>query len=133
MHFRTSLIVVIAGLITCAAFSAHSMGGYRTHAGGNEADPITGEWNAVLSLQGMSAPVAFKFKLEGSQVTGTADSEHTGHGTLSQGKWIDHKLNFTIDFAKHESIVMSGWMENDKLTGEFATEGMKGTWTASKK
>ncbi|MEO6392544.1 MAG: hypothetical protein ABIP75_11875, partial [Pyrinomonadaceae bacterium] len=123
MRLKTSFIVVLAGLITTAVFSAPSSGGRRTHAAGNDADAITGEWNAVLSIQGMSAPVAFKFKVDGNQVTGTADSDHTGHGTLSKGTWADHKINFTLDFTKHESIDVWGWLEDGKLKGEFATEG----------
>ncbi|MDT7807799.1 MAG: hypothetical protein QOJ70_1612 [Acidobacteriota bacterium] len=87
----------------------------------------------TFELQGTKVPASFKLKLNGDKVTGTADSHHTGAGTLSKGSWLDNKLDFTLDFAAHESIVVTGKIENGKLVGEFATEGMRGTWTAEKK
>jgi hypothetical protein len=98
-----------------------------------KADPVSGDWDVTFEIQGMSVPANFKLKLDGDKVTGTAYSDHTGAGTVSKGSWVDNKLNFTLDFAKHESIVVNGVANDGKISGEFLTEGMKGTWQATKK
>ncbi|HZE62277.1 MAG TPA: hypothetical protein VE056_00275, partial [Pyrinomonadaceae bacterium] len=66
-------------------------------------------------------------------VTGTAYSEHTGAGTLRDGSWAENKFSFTLDFAKHESIAITGHLEGDKLVGQFTTEGFTAKWDAKKK
>ena len=96
-------------------------------------DPITGEWNGLFQVDGYSAELTFKLKLDGNKVIGTAESAHTGPGTLSKGSWADNKLSFTMDFAAHESIVVSATLKDGKLAGEFRTEGMVGKWEAKKK
>jgi hypothetical protein len=96
----------------------------------DKANPISGDWNATFEVEGMKVPFRFKLRLEGNKVTGTAESEHTGAGTLTDGSYSDEKLSFTMVFAKHESIAVSGKLEGSKLRGEFATEGRKGTWYA---
>lgn len=98
-----------------------------------KADHISGEWDGTFTLQGTTVPVKFKFKLDGDKVTGTTESEHTGAGTLSKGTWAGKKLSFTMDFAAHESIAVTGVWKDGKLSGEFRTEGMQGTWEAKKK
>jgi hypothetical protein len=64
---------------------------------------------------------------------GAAYSDHTGPGTIRDGKWDDGKLSFTLDFNKHESIVVSGVLKEGKLAGEFSTEGFTDKWEATKK
>ena len=96
----------------------------------DKANPISGDWNATFEVEGMKVPFRFKLRLEGNKVTGTAESEHTGAGTLTDGSYSDEKLSFTMVFAKHESIAVSGKLEGSKLRGEFATEVRKGTWYA---
>ncbi len=98
-----------------------------------DADPISGEWDVSFYVQGSTYPATFKLKLDGNKVTGTAYSEHTGAGTLRDGSWAENKLSFTLDFAKHESIAITGHFENDKLVGEFTTEGFTAKWDAKKK
>lgn len=98
-----------------------------------ETDPISGEWDVSLAIAGMTAPAIFKLKLDGDKVTGTAESQHTGPGTVSNGSWIDGKLKFTLSFAAHESIALTGALKDGYLVGEFATEGMLGKWKAKKK
>jgi WD40-like Beta Propeller Repeat len=93
-------------------------------------DPISGDWDVSLTLQGTTVQGKFKLKLDGEKVTGTAESEHTGPGTLSKGSWTDNKLSLTLDFKTHESIVITGALKDGKLLGEFRTEGMQGTWEA---
>src|SRR5437773_2660685 len=59
-----------------------------------DADPLSGEWNVTFYMEETTLPAIFKFKLEGTTVTGTAYSEHTGEGTIRDGKWSDGKLSF---------------------------------------
>jgi hypothetical protein len=77
----------------------------------DKANPISGDWNATFEVEGMKVPFRFKLRLEGNKVTGTAESEHAGAGTLTDGSYSDEKLSFTMVFAKHESIAVSGKLE----------------------
>ena len=43
------------------------------------------------------------------------------------------KLSCTLNFAAHESIALTGKLQDGKLSGEFQTEGMQGNWEAEKK
>lgn len=95
-------------------------------------DPISGKWDVTFTIQGQTATGTFDLKLDNNVVTGTVYTAHTGDGTLSKGKWADNKLSFTLNFAKHESIDVIGGVQNSVLQGEFATEGMTGTWIAKK-
>ena len=84
-------------------------------------------------IAGQTAAVSMSFDVKDSVVTGTITSEHTGPGTVTDGKWEDGKLSCTLTFEKHESIKFWGGFKDGKLSGEFATEGMTGTWTAARK
>lgn len=97
-----------------------------------DSDPISGDWDVSFYVQGKTYPATFKLKLDGNKVTGTAYSEHTGAGTLRDGSWAENKFSFTLDFAKHESIAITGHPEGDKLVGEFTTEGFTAKWDAKK-
>jgi len=96
-------------------------------------DSIQGEWAGVFSIAGHTADVQLKFDVDGSSLTGTVFSEHTGPGTVTDGKWKDGKLTCTLKFEKHESIEFWGTLKDGKLAGEFKTEGTTGTWTATRK
>ncbi|HBB86690.1 MAG TPA: hypothetical protein DC047_03635 [Blastocatellia bacterium] len=98
-----------------------------------DADPLSGEWDVSFYVQDKTYPATFTLELDGNKVTGTAYSEHTGAGTLRDGSWAENKLTFTLDFAKHESIAITGHLEGDKLVGEFTTEGFTAKWDAKKK
>src|SRR5262249_7534895 len=120
----------------CAAIAVSLIAGVcsvATSAGTYRSDPISGEWTATFEVSGYSAPFSMKLKLDGDKVVGTAESDHTGPGTLSNGLWKGRKLSFTLDFAAHESIAVTGELKNGKLAGEFHTEGMSGKWEARKK
>jgi len=123
-----SLVAIAVVASACSSVTAlhHKMMKDKT-------DPISGEWNVLFTLQGTTVPGTFKLKLDGEKVTGTAESEHTGPGTLSKGEWADHRLSFTLEFAAHDSIAVTGSLKDGKLAGEFKTEGMQGTWEAKKK
>jgi len=123
-----SLVAIAVMASACSSVTAlhHKMMKDKT-------DPISGEWDVLFTLQGTTVPGKFKLKLDGDKVTGTAESEHTGPGTLSKGTWVDHKISLTLDFAAHDSIAVTGTMKDGKLMGEFRTEGMQGSWEAKKK
>jgi hypothetical protein len=98
-----------------------------------DSDPLSGEWDVSFYVQGKTYPAKFKLELDGNKITGTAYSEHTGAGKLRDGSWAENKFSFTLDFAKHESIAITGHLEGDKLVGEFTTEGFTAKWDAKKK
>ena len=130
----TGTIFLLSG---CSAISAHHrefVNHYVRHtSSAQNSDPISGEWTVTFYVHEMKTPATFTFKLDGTKVTGTAYSEHTGSGTIRDGKWADGKLSFTLDFAKHESIVVTGALQGDKLAGQFTTEGFTDKWEAVRK
>lgn len=99
----------------------------------SQADPISGAWNVAFMVNGDAHPATFDLKLERAKVTGTAFSEHTGPGTVRGGWWSEGTLSFTLDFKKHESIVIKGTLKEGKLVGEFTTEGFTSNWEATRK
>jgi len=132
MRFKIVVSLILLALVVGAAsqFAATAHHPVLT----KDADPISGEWEVSFFVQGMApTPATFTFKLEGDKVTGTAESAHTGPGTIRDGSWKDSKLNFTLDFKSHESIAVSGTLKDGKLSGEFKTEGFASTWEAKRK
>ena len=129
MRWKIALSLV-ACLFMAGMFSAVSTAPLHERM---EGDPVSGEWDVSFYVQGKTYPATFNLKLDGNKVTGTAYSEHTGAGTLRDGSWGENKFSFTLDFAKHESIAISGHPEGDKLVGEFTTEGFTAKWDAKKK
>ena len=100
----------------------------------DNSDPISGEWNVSFLVPGHgTTPATFILKLDGERVTGAAYSDHTGAGTIRDGKWADGKLSFVLDFKKHQSIALKGGLQDRKLAGEFTTEGFTAKWEAVKK
>ena len=96
-------------------------------------DPLSGEWNVSFFVHGTTTPATFTFKLDGQTITGTAYSEHTGAGTIRDGKYVDGQLSCVLDFKKHESIAIKGALQDGKLVGEFITEGFTAKWEAVRK
>ena len=140
MISRTLLFAAI-GVLTlttvsgCAAINAHhrSFVSEHLHSSAAADDPLTGEWTVTFYVHDSKTPATFTFKLDGTNVTGTAYSDHTGPGTIRDGKWADGKLSFKLDFKKHESIAVNGALKDGKLVGEFSTEGFTDKWDATKK
>jgi hypothetical protein len=127
------LLVSVTG---CSAVKAHhnALFSHPHHAAtANNQDSISGEWSVTFYVHEHKTPASFTFKVEGTTVTGTAYSDHTGAGTIRDGKYADGKLSFTLDFKKHESIVVNGALKEGKLSGEFTTEGFTDKWDAIKK
>lgn len=141
MNTKTFSFAAIAALLLvsfsgCSAVKAHHralFGQLHQAAAADDKNAISGEWNVTFYVHEQKTPASFTFKVEGTTVTGTAYSEHTGAGTIRDGKYADGKLSFTLDFQKHESIVVNGVLKDGKLTGEFSTEGFTDKWEATKK
>lgn len=98
-------------------------------------DSIAGDWIVRFSVENQTVPGKMNLKVEGESVTGTIETGHTGPGTFQDGKCIDGKLTATLVFEKHESIALTGGFQadnNQKLEGEFRTEGHTGKWEAER-
>jgi hypothetical protein len=129
-------LLMVASLSACSKIAGHERAFVNQHLHPRieqNADPISGEWNVTFYVHEMKTPATFNFKLDGAKLTGTAYSEHTGPGTIRDGKWQDGKLSFTLDFAKHESIAVTGTLKDGKLEGQFTTEGFTDKWEAVRK
>jgi hypothetical protein len=129
--------LLVMSVSACSAVRAHhdSFFSQRSHhaAIADKQDPISGDWSVTFYVHEHTTPASFTFKVEGTTVTGTAYSDHTGPGTIRDGKYADGKLSFTLDFKKHDSIVVNGVLKDGKLSGEFTTEGFTDKWEAVKK
>jgi len=132
-------VLLVTLLSGCSAIAAHhrtlfSNQPTRQTSTAQGADPITGEWNVTFYVNDTAMPAVFTFKLDGTKVTGTAYSDHTGEGTIRDGKWSDGKLSFAVDFKKHESLVVQGILKDGRLAGEcHHPEGPTYKWEASRK
>lgn len=129
--------LLVVSLSACSAVKAHHQAlfgnSYHPSAVADNQDSISGEWAVTFHVHEHTTAASFTFKLDGTTVTGTANSEHTGPGTIRDGKYADGKLSFTVDFKKHESIAVNGALKDGKLSGEFTTEGFTDKWEATKK
>jgi hypothetical protein len=126
-------IFISLTMITIAAAGFSFSGATRAARAAETPDLISGDWDALFKVGEQTSPASFKLKLDGNKVTGTAESAHTGPGTVRDGSWVDGKLSFTLDFKTHESISITGKLQETKLVGEFTTEGFSSTWEATKK
>jgi len=134
----TGLTLATIFLSACSVIAKHhaALAGNepaRTAGASASEDPISGEWNVAFYVHNSKTPATFTLKLDGGQITGTVYSEHTGAGTLRDGKWENGKLSFTVDFKKHESIAITGELKEGKLVGQFTTEGFTEKWDATRK
>jgi hypothetical protein len=133
----TALTLTTIFLSACSALARHHNELFSKEAAGPKTndnnDPISGEWDVAFLVHDKKTPATFSLKLDGTKLTGTAYSDHTGAGTIRDGKWVDGKLSFTLDFKKHESIAISGELKEGKLVGQFTTEGFTEKWEATKK
>lgn len=128
------LLTLAAGVPSvCSAAATLHNEIWRHEVSRPDADPISGEWEVTFHVQGTTTPATFKLKLDGDKVTGTAESAHTGSGTVRDGSWTENRLSFTLDFKEHESIAITGSLKDGKLSGEFRTEGFVEKWEATKK
>src|SRR3989440_7308510 len=134
-----SVLAAMILLTACSAIAKHYatfIGNERTtpaSIANDDSDPISGEWNVSFFVHDTTTPATFNLKLAGTKVTGTVYSEHTGPGTVREGKWAEGKLALMLDFKNHESIAVDGAIKDGKLAGEFHTEGFTARGEAKKK
>lgn len=138
MRWKTFLSLILVALTAavptaCSAAATLHNGLWRHEVLPPDTDPISGEWDVTFHVHDSTTPGSFTLKLDGEKVTGTAESAHTGPGTVRDGSWNDNKLSFTLDFKKHESIAVTGILKDGKLSGEFSTEGFTDKWEAIRK
>ena len=117
---------MLAGLSLVALLSA------ATSAPG-PADPITGTWDMTFLVQGQTFPATMELKLHGHTVTGKISSAHTGEGKVTEGTWKNDTLAFVAVFEHHESIAVSGTIQEGRLAGQFTTEGFTEKWEAQRR
>ena len=130
--YRNVLVMCLAGVGLMAGFHHTKYASRVMAAAVMHDDAISGEWDVKLTVHTTSVPAKFVLKLDGDKISGTANSEHTGPGTI-KGSLDHNKLSMTMDFASHESILVTGIFKDGKLSGEFKTEGNTGKWEAVKK
>ena len=144
MRSKTISLLIVLALATiflsaCSAMARHHNAlighdpAHRSTTIADNTDPISGEWNVTFFVHDSKTPATFTLKREGTAITGTVYSDHTGAGTIRDGKWTDGKLSFTLDFKKHESIAITGTLKEGKLVGQFTTEGFTEKWEAVRK
>jgi hypothetical protein len=137
MRLKTLFVLALSALAVLVSVSMVNAKHHRPLPCKNEAqdaDPLSGEWNATFYVNDTTMPATFKLKLEGTKVTGTAYSDHTGEATIRDGKWLDGKLSFAADLKNHQSIVVQGILKDGKLAGEVHhPEGPTYKWEANKK
>ena len=103
------LVLAAVFLTACSAIARRHPGLKGNHpsrpasVAQDTADPISGEWEVSFFVRESRTPATFTLKLDGTKVTGTAYSDHTGPGVVRDGKWADGKLSFILDFKKHIS------------------------------
>lgn len=138
MRYRTflslfSIVLLSVAVSACSAFAHHRDGAKRHLASLTVPDPISGAWAVTFFVHDSKTPATFNLKLDGDKITGTAFSDHTGDGEIHDGVFKGGKLSFTLDFKKHESIAVTGALQDGVLAGEFKTEGFTDKWEAKRK
>jgi hypothetical protein len=93
-------------------------------------DSINGTWTVTFTIQGQTVSGQMTFQADGEKLSGTVETEHTGHGTLKGGAWLQNKLSGIYVFESHQAIAIAGEFREGKLAGVFRTEGLDGKWEA---
>ena len=127
MRLRASLILVAIALLAVVT-SASSTAPWQAKP---KADPISGEWEAVIKGPDNSRQITLRLKLEGENVMGTSESSHLGNGTISNGSWANNKLKITVA-TNHAALELTGTLQNGKLTGDWDAGHMRGKCEAKK-
>ena len=69
---------------------------------------ITGDWVIHFQAGHQSVSGSLHLQADGERLAGTVETGHTGPGTVENGKWSKQKLEATLVFKKHESVVLKG-------------------------
>jgi len=131
--YGMAFILASFGVFSMAVIHHTGKSSAKTVTISHDPDGITGEWDASLEAFGTITKVRVVLDCDDNKLSGTAESGHTGAGTISEGSCQDGKINFVAKFAKHESVSFKGEVKDGKLIGEYATEGRVSKWEAVKK
>ena len=95
-------------------------------------DPVSGEWDATADAQGTEIPFTLKLTNASGKVTGESSSA-MGTAPLSEGKFDDGKLSFTLEIPQGK-LTFTGTLKDGKIAGDYEMAGMgSGKWQAKKK
>ncbi len=97
------------------------------------ADPISGDWDAVIDVGGNQMPFVISIKLDGQKVAGQLGSEM---GTFPfEGTWVNGALNFAFNGPSGGAVSMAATIVDGKLAGTFsmADGQFTGGWAAAKR
>ena len=129
---RTKIAAVMCGAVGLPyfVFGQHHAPSPPATAGRS----ITGHWVIHFQAGHQSVSGSLHLQVDRERLTGTVETAHTGPGTIQNGKWSDRKLDATLIFEKHESVVLEGELkDNGTLAGKYTTEGRTETWEAERK
>jgi len=100
-----------------------------TPAAGN---PITGDWDGTVDVQGNSFPITLRLKLDGENVTGEIEAPQ-GKTAISKGSYAANKLNITLN-SDMGVVTITGMLKDGKLVGDLdVASQVQGKWEAKKK
>jgi hypothetical protein len=133
MQLRTFVILVVLALLASVSSASSTAHGQRKPPEQHkpQADAISGEWDAVLTVPDNTVQITLKLKLEGDKVTGVSESSHLGNGKIN-GSWANNKLEITVE-TNHAPLALTGTLQKGKLAGEWDIGHMQGKWDAKKK
>ncbi len=96
------------------------------------ADPLTGDWNALMDVAGTQRAFTISMKLDGEKVTGQIGSEQ---GSVPfDGGWANGTLTLNISLP-NGAFTMTGTLNDSKLVGTFSFGDAQftGGWAAERR
>src|SRR4051812_34548562 len=95
-------------------------------------DPITGEWEAVVSYPDQREMMTMMLMLDGKEVTGRVESL-AGVYMLENGEFTGDHLKVFMPSAQGE-MELTAQLEGGKLVGEYnLADREQGPWEATKR
>ena len=126
-QFVMSLVLIaLVGGTFCVAFTMPAQND-------KQSNQFSGEWEGKFQVNGTTTPFTLELKVDGNKVSGRAASNHTGPGVITNGSLTGGKLQFRLEFKSHEAIEMTAALKDERLVGEFRTEGFVANWEATRK
>ena len=138
----TSSLTAVAVVVCCLAVASPSFaqsGGDKqppSGQGGEKAaavDPISGEWEGLVDLPDGPMPFGMTLKLDQGKITGEVGGPE-GSTPITEGSWVDGKLEITFVYVDGASILMSGSLTEGQFAGSLTYGGQRViNWAAKKK
>ena len=126
-QFVMSLVLIaLVGGTLCVVFT-------KPAQNDQQSNQFSGEWEGKFQVNGTTTPFTLELKVDGNKVSGRAASNHTGPGVITNGSLENGKLQFRLEFKSHEAIEMTAALRDERLVGEFRTEGFVANWEATRK